>query len=191
METNPVGKSGKSEGKRIGGAVAIYTLSDPRTGSIRYVGKATDPTRRLSQHLRQRADQNMTPVREWVAGLALDGVKPVMSVVEWCGEHEWKCREVEQIKAYRDAGNDLLNVARGGNEPFCSIETRRENGRRSKDHPEKWLFVMLRKMHQAVRDAKLIGDDGRVTRFTYLIELINASTGEMRRKFVALAESHR
>lgn len=32
-------------------AVYIYTLSDPRTGCIRYVGKTIDPDRRYKQHL--------------------------------------------------------------------------------------------------------------------------------------------
>jgi hypothetical protein len=46
--------------------IIIYGLFDPRTGELRYVGKARDPQKRLKGHL---AARRRTPVYDWIGAL--------------------------------------------------------------------------------------------------------------------------
>jgi group I intron endonuclease len=93
--------------------VYIYTLSDPRTHRVRYVGKSTDPRERWRQHWsRARACRNHREC--WLKGLRDAGLKPVVSVIETCSEIDWKARECYWIAHYRQLFPDLLNITDGG-----------------------------------------------------------------------------
>lgn len=88
----------------------IYSLSDPRTGDVRYIGAAVDPETRLD-HLR-RADHRMAQrLREWITRLSAVGTAPVMTVLrEVPAGHDWRDAERETIHSHRSAGCDLLNT---------------------------------------------------------------------------------
>lgn len=101
--------------------VAIYALKDS-DGVIRYVGKANDPQTRLKGHFRDM-NQRQTPLYRWMLESCEAGHRPVMTILEWCAEYEWQDREKHWIKTLRETG-DILNVAPGGNAPFCSPELR-------------------------------------------------------------------
>lgn len=107
--------------------VFLYGLADPRTGDIRYVGKSKNPEKRLRQHIRDRNRRPHYPVSRWIRSLLSEGVSPSLTVL-WKGpESEWKDAERSEI-AKRRATGKLLNVADGGDEPFCSPEQRALNG---------------------------------------------------------------
>jgi hypothetical protein len=107
-------------------AVEIYALSDPRTAEIRYIGKANDAKKRLKSHLRDARHRD-TPVYRWIRKLAGDGLSPSLTVLASV-ETDWQRMEVGFIAEGRSMGLRLLNVADGGNEPYCPVETRRANG---------------------------------------------------------------
>lgn len=88
----------------------IYVLRDPRTGVVRYVGKADDPGVRLRGHLRYPDGRAKAA---WVAELAAVGMAPVMQVVERAVT-DWEQRERRWIKRLRDRGIPLTNATRGG-----------------------------------------------------------------------------
>lgn len=107
------------------GRPSIYGLTDPRDGRVRYVGKANDPTSRLKGHLRDCRRRN-TPVYAWIRKLAGLGLSPGLCVLEAdCAD--WKEAERRIIAERRGAGEKLLNVAEGGDEPHCPLEVRRKN----------------------------------------------------------------
>src|ERR1700753_3270619 len=101
--------------------VEIYALRDPETNEIRYIGKANNSQARLKSHLRD-ARTRRTPVYSWINSLLRRGLSPDMIVLETCGPDVWKEREIALIAQYRAASSRLLNVADGGDEPFCPIE---------------------------------------------------------------------
>lgn len=109
--------------------VEIYGLHDPRTGELRYIGKANDVGKRFKDHLRET--RRRTPLYDWIKMLRGLGLVPRMEVLECCGVGAWQEAEIRAIADARAAGIRLLNVAEGGNEPFCSTEIRAENGRKS------------------------------------------------------------
>lgn len=109
-------------------AISIYGLVDPRTGQLRYVGKANDLASRLKSHLRD-AKRRDTPVYRWIRKLLTQGVGPSIRLLEEC-TGDWREAERRIIAEYREAGT-LLNVADGGDEPFCAAQTRADNGRKN------------------------------------------------------------
>jgi len=105
----------------------IYGLYDPLDGSLRYIGKANCSTKRLQSHLRD-ARRRTTPLYGWINGLRRIGRVPHLRVLEITDD--WIEAERRHISEARARGDGILNVAIGGNEPHCPIETRRANGRK-------------------------------------------------------------
>ncbi len=92
--------------------VYLYTLADPRTDVVRYIGYSVNPKGRLKAHLRETKHCHRT---HWIQKLISEGIKPVMEVLEKClpGE-DYKAKEVGWIAAYKAIGFDLVNSVEGG-----------------------------------------------------------------------------
>lgn len=91
----------------------IYTLSDPRTGRVRYVGKTCQrPTRRLGHHV-STARHRRNHRERWIASL---GVAPTLTVVEQVTGSVVDVAEVERrwIARLRSDGCHLTNLTTGG-----------------------------------------------------------------------------
>lgn len=89
----------------------IYSLADPETGQIRYVGKSNQPEYRLKTHFR-RAEHSKKG--RWVAGLAKRGLQPVMEILDEVPDAEWIFWEQHWIQVVEGWGFRLLNMDRGG-----------------------------------------------------------------------------
>jgi hypothetical protein len=98
--------------------VEIYGLVDPRDWEMRYIGKAVRAAKRLASHLRD-CRKRKTPVYQWINELLAAGLLPVVVIIEVCPANVWKHHERGMIAIAREKGCKLLNVAPGGNQPFC------------------------------------------------------------------------
>ena len=138
--------------------VDIYALSD-ETG-IRYIGKSNCAKRRYAAHMRNCL-RRKTPVYNWINKCLARDFRPVLSVLERVPSCQWQEAEKRLIAKYRSDGARLLNVAEGGEQPFCPDETRSNNAR--------------------IVNAK-IADDQRLTRLRYLKQRIakNIKAGYLR-----------
>ena len=169
--------------------VFIYTLSDPRTGQVRYVGKALNLKARLRQHIRQRTDQRMTPRSAWLISLSRAGLEPVMAVLEECSEDAWADRERHHIAALRAAGANLTNLADGGNEPSCDRATRSRNAKRTNKHPD-WPIWQLTAAF--ARQENKLAKEGRhdaAAKFSAVASMLRNSTGKVRDRLRVFARS--
>jgi hypothetical protein len=94
----------------------IYTLSDPRTGLVRYVGQTNrPPARRLGQHIQTARKSTVLWVSAWIRGLLNDGLLPIIATVETAAsEAAADEAEVGWIVRLREQGCTLLNRAAGG-----------------------------------------------------------------------------
>lgn len=79
--------------------MSVYSLCDPRTGRVRYVGMSRYPVRRRAQHIR---DAHSERLRTWVSELRTAGFYPSMRILGRGTERQW-------IRRLRPD----LNVARG------------------------------------------------------------------------------
>lgn len=106
--------------------VYIYTLADPRTGEVRYVGKTIDLKVRVKGHLKQ--DKHNSHKRNWVRSLTKEGLKPViemLEVFENSDDNDWQDAERFWIETLRFLGCRLTNMESGGvGGKSPSIETR-------------------------------------------------------------------
>jgi hypothetical protein len=119
---------GSASSGRVEPCIEIYALCDPATGEIRYIGKANDSEKRLKGHIRDSRRRN-TPVYCWIRKLLSSGKFPKMIVLERPRPTEWKDSEARLIAQHKS--KRLLNVATGGDEPFCPKEVRAANGRKN------------------------------------------------------------
>lgn len=149
--------------------VEIYSLSDPDSLEVKYIGKANDSILRLKSHIRD-SRRRSTPISLWIRELVRSGKEPIVTVIKKVSELEWQKHEVQEIASRRG----LLNIAKGGNEPACSSEVRglngRSNARSIHDNPKKkkiWrlrqkLGITLKWMRQNGREEKALQIETRL-----------------------------
>lgn len=134
--------------------VEIYALTDPDSGETRYIGKANDARKRFKGHLSET--RRKTPVYCWIQALRLEGKTPGLTVIEICNADDWQEVEKTSIRIARREGARLLNIAEGGDEPYCSKEVRAANGRKNAkarvDTPFKaYVWKLKRDLSQLIR----------------------------------------
>jgi len=94
-------------------SVFIYSLHDPETGHLRYVGKANNPIKRLRNHLSRRGLKK-SHRDSWIQNLKSRGLKPIQFIVAEVPEVGWQFQEQKFIRGARDLGFDLVNETEGG-----------------------------------------------------------------------------
>lgn len=99
--------------------IEIYSLCDPDTFIIRYIGKAINSQKRFKGHIRDSKRRN-TPVYRWIRKLLSENKKPILGILEIVPEKEWEIAEKKLINSYKS--NNLLNVAIGGNQLFVQSQ---------------------------------------------------------------------
>lgn len=130
--------------------VDIYALCDPRTGEIRYIGKADNAAKRLKRHIMD-ARRRKTPVYSWFKSLADHGLKPTVVVLRKVRRDEWQQAERDEIAAARASGLRLLNVSAGGEDIPCSVSTRKANGSKVAKGRLKYVWLASQRMGQNAR----------------------------------------
>lgn len=94
--------------------VFIYTLLDPITKEVRYVGKTLNPSQRFRKHLIRKENNHK---HSWVKSLIDKGIKPEMVIIERLTvetDREWQLVERWWIQRLKDAGCRLTNLNDGG-----------------------------------------------------------------------------
>lgn len=93
----------------------IYILQDPDTMDVRYVGKTTNPKKRLYQHTNKRVQEysRRRHLCNWLLKLLNANKKPVMTVIDQT-EYNWKELEIYWIEQFNNWGYDLVNLTTGG-----------------------------------------------------------------------------
>ncbi len=90
----------------------IYTLVDPRTNQVRYVGITKHAlSRRLHDHIRQAISGFHSHKCSWIRQLLADNRRPEIVLLESTQD---RLRECFWIAHYRGQGSDLTNATDGG-----------------------------------------------------------------------------
>lgn len=92
----------------------IYSLSDPSSKEVRYIGKSDDPEFRLRKHLRPCNLRARTVKNSWLKSLLDQGVTPTLEILEEVAKDRWPEAERRWILHYRNKGCDLTNGNDGG-----------------------------------------------------------------------------
>jgi hypothetical protein len=108
--------------------VYIYALVDPRTDTVRYIGKSVEPEQRFYSHLwAAKKTEKQFRVLRWIRTLLSQSVEPVMWIIEETTPELWEERERYWISHYGGFEN-LTNLTEGGNGVL--IPTRSEEWKR-------------------------------------------------------------
>ena len=105
----------------------IYGLVDPRDNKVRYIGKANNINKRLCGHIGDM-NRKVTPVSCWIKKLHSMNLTPTAKQLMRVSASNWQEAEILTIEQYRRSTPNLLNVADGGDQPYCSKEQRQKNG---------------------------------------------------------------
>ena len=66
----------------------IYTLTDPISGLIRYVGKSDKPNKRIKEHIR-KSNIGVTHKNNCIKSLLRNGLTPIIEVIDEVPMCEW------------------------------------------------------------------------------------------------------
>jgi hypothetical protein len=91
----------------------IYTLRDPETNKIRYIGKANNVTQRYRAHL-NKARKHQTHKKNWIESLKKKKLKPIIEVIDIVPLDDWRFWETYWISQIKTWGFDLVNHTSGG-----------------------------------------------------------------------------
>ena len=92
----------------------IYTLSDPNTGLVRYIGKTNNIKKRLSSHLSNNHLSSTTKKNNWIISLLRDNLIPIIEVLDEINSEEIDFYEKFYISLFKSWGFELLNGTDGG-----------------------------------------------------------------------------
>lgn len=92
----------------------IYGLVCPLENTLKYIGKANNPHRRLKDHMYDI--RGMTPEKvEWIGELRKYKVKPELVILDEICISEWEYWEAFYLGYFRSLGFQLINTSRSGN----------------------------------------------------------------------------
>jgi group I intron endonuclease len=92
----------------------IYTLSDPITGEVRYVGKTNSTKRRLYAHIKESSGTKKSHKINWIKSLLVNKSKPKITVIDTVSVSEWQFWETFWIEQFKQWGCKLTNLTLGG-----------------------------------------------------------------------------
>jgi hypothetical protein len=95
----------------------IYTLNDPITNEIRYVGKSNTPNVRHRKHISEaKSNKNNNHKINWIKSLLAKNLKPTLDVIDEI-EGDWVWLEEYWISQFKGWGFNLVNGTNGGENP--------------------------------------------------------------------------
>jgi hypothetical protein len=92
----------------------IYTLSDPNTGLVRYIGKTNNIKNRLKRHLNNNSLSTTTKKNNWIISLLRNNLIPIIEVLDEINSEEIDFYEKFYISLFKSWEFDLLNGTDGG-----------------------------------------------------------------------------
>ena len=115
----------------------IYTLSDPITGKVKYIGKTINPKDRLKCYIKQaKYNQRNNLVINWVKSLLKKELEPKMEIIDEI-EGDWKWLEIYWIAQFKSWGFVLKNVTEGGDDnPIDYLSSRLKESETLKNVPK-------------------------------------------------------
>lgn len=91
----------------------IYALCEPGTRTVRYIGKANNPEKRLKAHIISSVHQK-NHLGNWLRSLQSKNIVPNMIILREVKYDKWQEAEERYIRIARGCGMKLVNSTDGG-----------------------------------------------------------------------------
>lgn len=125
--------------------VYIYSLSCPKTGQIRYVGKTNNLKKRLFGHLSlSRKPGKKTHVQCWIGSLLNESINPIIEMLDKVPTDEWVFWEEYWISQIKYWGFELTNKTNGGD----GVDPETNMGRVLSDEHKKKISDSVKQTHK-------------------------------------------
>lgn len=111
--------------------VFIYSLEDPETHEIRYIGKTNNLAKRYKDHLNKARDKG-THKRNWINSLRLRGLKPIIKELDIVPVANWQFWEHWWYELLVSWGYNLTNSTSGGDGLTFGNQTSFQKGQGAK-----------------------------------------------------------
>jgi group I intron endonuclease len=96
---------------------SIYSLNEPNSEIVRYIGFSYNPNKRYEEHLREN---NICYKRNWVKSLKNENQLPLLYIIEdGLTKDEALQKEIHYIKLLKSVGARLTNSTIGGEAPMA------------------------------------------------------------------------
>ena len=117
--------------------VYIYTLSDPITNVVKYVGKSINPKDRFRCHIKDAKLKRRNNLScNWIKSLLKKGLEPNMDIIDEI-EGEWEWLEIYWISQFKTWGFKLKNLTNGGDyNPMSNPVSRKKLSDKLKNVPK-------------------------------------------------------
>lgn len=102
--------------------IYIYTLTDPISKEVKYIGKTKNIERRFYKHITEK--RNNTYKEQWIGGLKNKGYLPIIEVLDVVDEEDWMFWETWWISLFKSWNFKLTNISTGGEGGPLSEETK-------------------------------------------------------------------
>jgi len=83
--------------------IYIYSLIDPDTNEVRYIGKTSNIKRRYYEHTTNIKSNSHKS--NWIRKLHTDGKSPILNIIEECNYGDWELREKYWISQFNNLTN--------------------------------------------------------------------------------------
>jgi len=95
--------------------VIIYSLSDPVSGVVKYIGQTSKTlNERMKTHLKDAKYKNNNKRIAWIKSIVKKGNVPKIDIIDEVLEEEWVFWEMYWIEQFKNWGFDLKNGTIGG-----------------------------------------------------------------------------
>lgn len=120
--------------------IKIYSLNDPITKEVRYIGKTNQQylSSRLHSHMKDCKKSNSKKII-WIKSILINGLRPEINLLDEVEEENWEYWEKYYISYYKELGYDLVNTTSGGQRGY-SIKGRKL----SEEHKKKISIISRR-----------------------------------------------
>lgn len=102
--------------------IYIYTLTDPISKEVRYIGKTKNIEKRYYKHITE--NRNNTYKEQWIVGLKKKGLLPIIEILDIVDEDNWMFWETWWILIFKSWNIKLTNISTGGEGGPLSDETK-------------------------------------------------------------------
>ena len=96
--------------------ITIYTLEDPITKEVRYIGKTKkELVERMYSHISNyRLKKEKSHKNSWIKSLKQKNLKPIIKELDLVKEEDWEFWEQFYINLFKSWGFNLTNMTKGG-----------------------------------------------------------------------------
>lgn len=162
----PGPKQKKEDAEPISSSSGIYGLC--LSGQVFYVGQAKNISKRYAQHCSINQNRGKRPVNIWLTDLALQGIKPEISIIE--ATDDLNSREIYWISHYRSLNRSLLNVSDGGQSMLYLKRAKQDKPWANTHSP---VQRRLKGVREAIRTFRRLGRKDLVIKFEERIIQMN------------------